>query len=57
MPWTAQSFRNKHNKMLTDTQAKKAAEIANAILKKTGDEALAIKTANKRVKAKRKRGK
>ena len=50
MPWDAESFRKKHNKDLTDKQAKKAAQIANSILAETGNEALAIKTANARVK-------
>jgi uncharacterized protein YdaT len=50
MPWTAEEFRKKHNKDLTDKQAKKAAQIANSILADSGDEALAIKTANARVK-------
>lgn len=51
MPWTAASFRKKHNKRLTLAQARKAARIANAILEETGNEALAIRTANARVKA------
>jgi uncharacterized protein YdaT len=50
MPWSAEEFRKKHNKDLTDKQAKKAAQIANGVLKSSGDEALAIKTANARVK-------
>lgn len=49
MPWTAKEFRQKFNKKLTDEQAKKAAQIANAVLKDTGDEAKAIKIANARV--------
>ncbi len=53
MPWTAEEFRKKFNKDLTDKQAKKAAQIANGILKETGNEALAIKTANARIKLSR----
>jgi uncharacterized protein YdaT len=34
---------------LSDKQAKKAAQIANAILKETGDEKKAIRIANARV--------
>jgi uncharacterized protein YdaT len=50
MPWTAEEFKRKHNKNLTDKQAKKAAQIANRVLQDTGDEALAIKTANARMR-------
>jgi uncharacterized protein YdaT len=50
MPWDAESFRKKHNKDLTDKQAKKAAQIANSILEKTGDEGLAIRVASARAK-------
>jgi len=46
MPWTGESFRSKHNKKLTMEQARKAAEIANAILRDTGDEAKANRIAN-----------
>ena len=53
MPWTAKSFREKHNKALTPSQADKAAKIANAVLQKTGDEAYAIMTANAKVKGKK----
>ena len=50
MPWTPEDFRKKHNKNLTDAQAKLAARIANAVLKETGDEARAIRVANARAK-------
>jgi uncharacterized protein YdaT len=46
MPWTAEEFRKKHNKNLSDRQAEYAAKIANAILEKTGDEKKAISIAN-----------
>lgn len=46
MPWNAKTFK-KHNKALSPAQAKKASAQANAILKSTGDEGLAISVANK----------
>jgi hypothetical protein len=49
MPWDQASFR-KHNRALSPGQSAHAARIANAILKRTGDEGLAIATANARVK-------
>lgn len=49
MPWTAQSFK-KHNKHLKGKKASLASRIANAVLKKTGDEGLAIRIANARAK-------
>jgi uncharacterized protein YdaT len=49
MPWTASSFKDRHNKSLRGVEAQRAADIANAILKKTGDEALAIRVANSKV--------
>jgi uncharacterized protein YdaT len=50
MPWSANSFQSKHNKKLGKSKAGKAARIANAILRRTGDEGLAIATANARAK-------
>lgn len=52
MPWTGESFKKKHNQKLTPAQARKAADIANAILKETGDEGKAIRIANAKVKKK-----
>lgn len=52
MPWTGSSFRKKHNHGLSDAQASKASETANAILRDTGDEAKAIKIANWQAKSK-----
>jgi len=46
MPWTGKGFK-KHNSKLSNSQATHAARIANAILKRTGDEGEAIATANK----------
>ena len=53
MPFTGASFRLKHAHGLTDAQAEKAAAIANAILKDSGDEGMAIATAIARVKGKK----
>lgn len=50
MPWTGNSFRDKHNHGITTAVASKAAKQANAILKKTGDEGLAIAVANRDAK-------
>jgi len=52
MPWTPKSFRKKHNKKLTDAQAKKAAAQANAMIREGVDEGVAIATANKSAKRK-----
>ena len=48
MPWTAETFRAKHNRKLTNAQATKAAEMANAMLERGVSEKIAIATANKR---------
>jgi len=50
MPWTAKSFKSKHAKNLSSGEAKKASEIANAMLKKGADEGVSIATAIKRAK-------
>lgn len=47
MPWTGASFRQK-NSSLSAHQAAKAAKQANAVMKSSGDEGLAIAVANKR---------
>lgn len=49
MPWTGKTF-HKHNKKLSPAESTKAAAQATAILKKTGDEGLAIAVANKNAK-------
>ena len=46
MPWSGASFA-KHNRSLTPTQSAGAAKQANAVLKATGDEGMAIAVANK----------
>lgn len=56
MPWSGKTFAARHNKSLAGPGAAKAASIANAILKRGGDEGIAIATANKRVGEMRKRG-
>lgn len=57
MPWTAQSFRSRHNKSLSTRQAVKASAMANAMLRSGASEGVAIATANARVKKRRtKRG-
>ena len=47
MPWTAKEFTSKHNKKLKGPSAKKAASMANAMLRSGTDEGIAIATANK----------
>jgi uncharacterized protein YdaT len=56
IPWSGKSFSSKHNHSFKGAAAGKAASIANAILKRSGDEGMAIATANKRVNMMRKRG-
>lgn len=53
MPWTGKTFQSRHNKGLAPGAAKKAAAQANAILKKTGDEGMAIAVTNKQAKKSR----
>lgn len=57
MPWDAKSFSSKHNHSFKGAAASKAASIASAVLKKSGDEGMAIAVANKKVNMMRKRGK
>ncbi len=55
MPWTAADAK-KHKKGLSASQSKKWAAVANGTLKSTGNDATAIRTANKAVgKARTKR--
>jgi len=49
MPWSAASFKQKHNHSLSGAAAGKAASMANAMLKRGVPEGEAIATANKRV--------
>jgi hypothetical protein len=46
MPWTPRQFKDRFNKKLTSAQAKVAAEVANQVLAKTGNEGRAIREAN-----------
>lgn len=47
MPWTAKSFRERHNKKLSGAAAAKAAEMATAMVKEGVPEGIAIATASK----------
>ena len=53
MPWTPKEFKERHNHSLSGSEAAQASKQANAILEKTGDEGLAIATANKHAKERR----
>lgn len=46
MPWTASQFRSRHNHRLSDSQADEASRVANALLRKYGDDGKAIRIAN-----------
>jgi uncharacterized protein YdaT len=54
MPWSARSFRSKHNHKLSPAQAGKAARQANAMLEAGVPEGEAIATANKTAERKSK---
>lgn len=54
MPWSAAEFKAKHGKHLTNDEAVKAAKIANAILRETGDEGKAIRIGLSKSKRKKK---
>lgn len=49
--WTPAQFRKRHAKHLSPAQGKKAASIANAMLRGGADEGMAIATAIKHAKA------
>lgn len=53
MPWTAKSFKSRHNKGLSAGEAKKAAKQANAVLRSGVPEGEAIAIANKQAKKSR----
>jgi uncharacterized protein YdaT len=55
MPWTPGDARGKTRKAKTPAKRKKWAAIANAVLKKDGDEGKAIRIASAAVKRKGKR--
>lgn len=58
MPWDAETFAGHHNHALKGAAASKAASIANAVLRESGDEGKAIRIANSnpKVKALKRRG-
>jgi uncharacterized protein YdaT len=53
MPWTPGQFRARHNKKLSPAQAKEAAAVADAMLKRGVSESEAIATANARAEGKK----
>jgi len=53
MPWTAKTFKSRHNHKLSKGQAASAAAQANAMLKRGVPEGEAIATANKRFMSKK----
>jgi len=55
MPWTANTFKAKHNKKLKPAAAKKAAKIATGMVKAGVPEGEAIATANARAEGKPRR--
>lgn len=54
MPWSGKSFKARHNKGLTTAQARKASQQANAMLRDGVPEGVAIATANKHARDKKK---
>ena len=50
MPWTPDSFKEKHNHGLSKPKAKEAAKIANALLREGKSDSSAIRIANWKVK-------
>jgi len=55
MPWSGAEFRAKHWNAASPPQAKKAASIANAMLRGGADEGVAIATAIRRCKMMRRK--
>lgn len=55
MPWTGQSFKSRHWKKAGKGQAAHASRMANAMLRSGASEGIAIATAIKRSKGKRRR--
>jgi hypothetical protein len=53
MPWTSTSFKEQHNKGLSESEAKRAATVANDVFKKTGDKGRAVRAGNAVVKRER----
>lgn len=46
MPWTPKSFAKRHNHGLKGKRARQAADVADSVLARTGDEGLAVREAN-----------
>ena len=46
MPWTASSFRRRHNRDATDAEARLGARVANAALRRGADEGAAVRAGN-----------
>lgn len=55
MPWKADDAKHKTKKAKTKKQQQQWAKVANSVLKTTGDEAQAIRTANAAIAKKRKK--
>jgi len=55
MPWKANDAKHKTKKAKSKSEQKRWAATANAVLKKTGDDAKAIRIANASVKKKSKK--
>lgn len=55
MPWTAKDAKSKTKKASTPTKKRQWAATANAVLKKTGGDAQAIRIANAAVKRRKKK--
>lgn len=53
MPWTAKDAQKKTKKADTPAEKKKWAKTANAVLKKTGDDAKAVRIANAAISKKK----
>lgn len=55
MPWVVQDAIKKDKKANTSAKKKQWAAVANSVMKKTGDDAKAIKTANSVIKKSKKK--
>jgi hypothetical protein len=56
MPWSGTGFAQRHNKSLRGAAAVKVGEIANAIMRGTGDDGEAARIANSTIKRMKSRG-
>lgn len=55
MPWTSNDAKSKTKKATTPAKKRQWSSTANAVLKKTGDDAQAIRVANAAVKKRKKK--